>query len=229
MPRQFECNVLRRRRMFRNIGERGSALADIFLIVRAPKNRLQARLVRISIEDERPRLAELAHAAGKGPAGDDPRQRRHVGLRISAIHAERMQFEDFAREILVEATAGCADRPANSVRSIVGCRDRTASPDGSRPPAACRRSGREHAAGSRRARKRRRRCARIRPSSSRRRNGWSRSRRAVRQNPAAPRQRPLQAGRGLGAKNLLLTGGCGGSLGFSGWHHRGRDPARPPP
>ena len=43
-----------------------------------------------------------------GPAGDDPGEARDVGLGVAAVDAERVQFEDLAREVLVEAASAIA-------------------------------------------------------------------------------------------------------------------------
>jgi len=106
--------------MTRDIGERFATLADISLSVRAAQNNLLARLVRIGVEDERARLTELPGAPGKCPAGDDAGKRRHVGLRIAAVHAECMQLENLAREILVQTAAGAlAGRRIRADRKLV--------------------------------------------------------------------------------------------------------------
>ena len=66
--------------------------------------------MRIGIEHERAGRTELALPAGERPTGDDARQRGDVVLRIAATDAERMQFEDLAREVFVEARIAAASR-----------------------------------------------------------------------------------------------------------------------
>ena len=90
-----------------------------------------------------------------GPAGQHLGEARDVVLRVAAAHAERMQLEDLARQILVQPAVAIDAGDRVRARSTARCRDRTASPDGPRRRAACRRSGRAHAAGSPRARSRR--------------------------------------------------------------------------
>src|SRR4051794_23963740 len=89
--------------MAREVGQRRLALGYAGVLVDLPQQPLRAGLMRIGVERKSAGRAELAQAAGKGPAGDDARQRRHVVLAIAAADAERMQLHDLAREILVEA------------------------------------------------------------------------------------------------------------------------------
>ena len=115
------------------------------------------------------------------PSGDDVGETGDVVLGIAGAHAQRMQFQDLAGEVFVEALAAVDAGDRIRARSSAHCRDRSASPDGSRPPAACRRNGRAHAAGSPRAH--RRRTSRTDPCRPRCRNGWTRT------TPAARRSR----------------------------------------
>ena len=59
----------------------------------------------VGVEGERAGLAELAVAPDDRPAGEDIGELGHVGLRIAGADAHRVQFEDLAREVLVEARA----------------------------------------------------------------------------------------------------------------------------
>src|SRR5947209_20326947 len=102
MVREFVSDVLRGRWMARDVRECRTALSGVFLVIGASEHNLLARFVRIGVEDEGSGFAKSAQAAGKCPAGDNARERRHVRLRIAAVHAERMQFENFAREVFVE-------------------------------------------------------------------------------------------------------------------------------
>src|SRR4051794_32215829 len=106
MPRQLQCNVLRGRRMLRDIGKSGPAFADVFLIVWPAEKGLQTGFTRVGVEEECSGFAELSQTPDKCPAGDDARKRCYVTLRIAAVEAERMQLKDFAREIFVEPAPG---------------------------------------------------------------------------------------------------------------------------
>ena len=142
------------------------------------------------IEHELAGARRILPEADHGPAGDHLGEAGDVVLGVDRAHADRMQLENFAGEVLVEAAPPPLPGDRVRDRSNAHCRDRSASPDGFRPPAACRRSGRAHAAGSPRARTRRRSAA-PRPCRRRRRNGSTRTRRAARQSRSrrrAPRR-----------------------------------------
>ena len=108
-------DVARRCRVFREVGERASALLDAARRVDLAEQVCVARLV--------PRWERTRTSPGsprrprdrKGPAGDDARQRGHVGLRVAAVHAQRMQLEDLARQVLVEAAIAVS--PGRRVRA----------------------------------------------------------------------------------------------------------------
>jgi hypothetical protein len=69
------------------------------------------------------------------PPGEELRQLLHVLLRVSAVHAERVQFEQLARVVLVQAATGCCRdrlaRPSSSGRSTGSCRGKRAWPGAS--------------------------------------------------------------------------------------------------
>ena len=78
---------------------------------------LRARLVHARIEHELAAVLRIAGGGNDGPAGDDLGEARDVVLGIDAAHAERMQLEDLARKVLVEAA--CAPiRPATEFGPI---------------------------------------------------------------------------------------------------------------
>src|SRR6185369_6057102 len=66
---------------------------------------LRAGLVHLGAEDELARLAatEASPFAADRPAGDDLGERRDILLRVATIDAERVQLQNLARQILVEA------------------------------------------------------------------------------------------------------------------------------
>ena len=88
--------------MARDIRQHRLALRHAVGLVDLAHHPLRAGLVRIGVEHERAGRAELAQPSRIGPSRDDVRQRSHVVLRIAAVDAERMQFENFAREIFVQ-------------------------------------------------------------------------------------------------------------------------------
>ena len=68
MVREFVSDVLRGRRMARDVRECRTALSGVFLVIGASEHNLLARFVRIGVEDEGPWFAKSAQAAGKaGP------------------------------------------------------------------------------------------------------------------------------------------------------------------
>src|SRR5688572_17019530 len=89
--------------MLREIRKHCARLRDTGLTVASTEDHLRARLMRSFVERK---LAELA-AAGKAigadrPAGERAGERRDVLLRVAAVDAERMQLENFPRQILVD-------------------------------------------------------------------------------------------------------------------------------
>src|SRR4029077_16357954 len=107
--------MVRGRGMSREAEERGLALVETGIDIGRAEKALIARLMRVGEEDEGPRRAEAALGPDHGPARDDPGKRGHVILRIAAIHTERVELENLARQILVETTlavlAGHGIRP----------------------------------------------------------------------------------------------------------------------
>jgi hypothetical protein len=89
--------------MPRDIRERRLALRDAVILVGLAEQKLRARLVRIGVKDKIAGGPKFSLPSGKAPAGDDPRQRRHVRLGVAAAEPERMQFHDFAGEVLIQA------------------------------------------------------------------------------------------------------------------------------
>ena len=179
MPHQLGRDVLGGRGMAGEHREHGAALIEFAVGVGLAEDRLRARLVHARIEDEHAaaRLSRRHH----GPAGDDGGEPGDIVLGVDGTHAQRMQLQDFAGEVLVEALAAIAagDRIRADRARIVeidrACRD------GFPPPAACRRSGPPHAAGSPRAHRRRRWRA-ADPCPRKCRSDWTRTMPAARQS-----------------------------------------------
>ncbi len=59
----------------------------------------------VGVEEEGAHLGVLVEAAGHGPAGDGAGKARHIGLAVAAVDAERVQLQELAGEVLVEAAA----------------------------------------------------------------------------------------------------------------------------
>ena len=114
MPRKFGRDVPRGRGMLGKVGQHCARLRNARLTVARAHDRLGAWLVRGVVERE---LAELA-AAGKPVGADRParectRESGDVLLRVAAVHAERVQLENFARQVLVDAELAIAGRRAS--------------------------------------------------------------------------------------------------------------------
>jgi len=88
--------------MARDVGQCRLTLRHAIGLISLAEQLLRAGLMRIGIEREAAGHAQLPLAPGKGPAGDDARERGHVLLRIAAADTERMQLHDFAREIFIQ-------------------------------------------------------------------------------------------------------------------------------
>ena len=104
MARQLGRDVLRRRRMTREVGEHRAPLLDAVVgdkRCRSPSAR-RAR-ARAAMKTNSPPWFGIRHGRQDRPAGQDLGEIGDVGLGVDGAHAERVQFEDFAREVLVEA------------------------------------------------------------------------------------------------------------------------------
>ena len=114
--------------MARQITERRFALREASLRVAAAEQRLRPRLMRVGVELKQLRagacddivIDQIAQARPLvGPTGDDRRQRLHIRLRVAAVHAERMQLQHFAGEVLVDARWSAAARQAPSASRVL--------------------------------------------------------------------------------------------------------------
>ena len=120
------------------IAQHRASLLDRFVIVGLAQHLLRAGLVQARIEGEFAAVLGIVAGRHQGPSGQHIGEADDVILAVAAAHAQRMQLQNLAGEIFVEA-AGAVDAGDRIRRpSRRGCRDRTASPDGPRPPAACR-------------------------------------------------------------------------------------------
>ena len=104
MPRELERQMLRSRRMQRQIGEDAPTLFDPAVGISFAQQLARAGLVRVVAEHECAVVCRRVAVARttQAPAGDCTRELGDVGLGVAAIHTERMQFEDFAGEVFVE-------------------------------------------------------------------------------------------------------------------------------
>ncbi len=96
------------------VARRGPA-RRILLRVEFSEHGVTAGLVQARIEDELTAALGIGAGLDQGPARQHIGERDDVVLGVAAAHAERMQLEDLAREILVE-TAGAVD-PGDRVRA----------------------------------------------------------------------------------------------------------------
>ena len=101
MPGELLRNVLRRRRVMREVGEDGAALIVSALGVELAQDCLLAGLMQALVEKKLAAMRRIS-CVGLGPTGQDLGKARYVGLHIAAVHAEGMELEDFADKIFVE-------------------------------------------------------------------------------------------------------------------------------
>ena len=59
-------------------------------------------------KDEGARVADALLRACDGPAGEDARKRGDVCLRIAAADAQRVELQNFAREVFVQSASAVA-------------------------------------------------------------------------------------------------------------------------
>ena len=188
MARELARDVLRGRGMAREIGEHAAALLDAGVVVALADHGLRAGLVHARIEDEHAAALGVLPRRNDSPAGDDLGETGDVVLRVDAAHAERMQLENLARQILVEAAAAVlagARIRADRARIVEIDQHRRMALDREQHVA----EAAEHIArGSPRARTRRRSAAPA-PCRRKRRNGSTRTRRGARQSRSRRRAR----------------------------------------
>ena len=99
MPSEFFADVLCRRRIPRQVGKHGPALFQAVVGVMPAEYDLIARFMETPHEDEFAAMDRLL-GTQPGPAGEDLREIRHIGLAVTAADAKRVQFERLACEIL---------------------------------------------------------------------------------------------------------------------------------
>ena len=89
--------------MMRQIGEHGTPLLHARIGIDLAQHRERPRLVRALDEHEFAAALRVRPGRDHGPAGQHIGKARHVVLRVAAVNAERVQLEDLARQILVQA------------------------------------------------------------------------------------------------------------------------------
>ena len=105
--------------MASEIGEHRPPLFDAAFGVRPTDHGVRSRLMHARIEPELPAPFRILARRNDRPAGDDLGEIRHVRLRVDRAHTKRMQFEDFPREVFVEAFVLIA--PGDRVRTDRAC------------------------------------------------------------------------------------------------------------
>src|SRR6185436_13617293 len=121
MPRKLQRDVPCCRRMSGEVGEHCARLGHARLTVARAENRLGARLMRDVMKCELARLAAAGKSIGTDrPAGERTRECGDVLLRVTAVYAERVQLENLAREVLVDAEFAIAVRstPVATLREL---------------------------------------------------------------------------------------------------------------
>ena len=104
-------------RPLRQVLEDGLTLLHAVVGVALAQQALRARLVEHLAEEEFAGLAAVEAEAREAPAlvlaadrpaGDGLGEGGDVGLRVSAVDAERVQLEDFARQVFVDVDLAAA-------------------------------------------------------------------------------------------------------------------------
>ena len=124
MPRQLGRDMARRWTGQRQINQHRASLRLIRLLVAALKNCLRAGLVQQRTKQEMSARARLhrtgAIATTERPAGEYLGKAGDIGLGVAGIHAERMQFQNLACQILVQperALSSCRALRQRGIRS----------------------------------------------------------------------------------------------------------------
>src|SRR6476620_12311968 len=102
MPGKLRRNMPCSSRLSRQICKRGFALLNATGAIDLTQQSMVARFVPRRKVHKSPRFADTTFPTGKSPPCNDACARRHVVLRIAAVDPERMQLEDFSREIFIE-------------------------------------------------------------------------------------------------------------------------------
>src|SRR6516225_7748232 len=102
MPGELIGDVPRSRRMPRQICEHGTALLDPSVGIGLADHRLFARLVQALDENKLPAMVGLAKPHPR-PPGEHFGETRDVVLRITGADAERVQLQNFASKVFVQA------------------------------------------------------------------------------------------------------------------------------
>ncbi len=93
----------RGRVLAREVGQHRLALRDALLEVEPSSHFGRERLMGVRVEGESSGDAEPALASGDRPTGQHISELRNVALAVAGADAHRVQFENLARQILVEA------------------------------------------------------------------------------------------------------------------------------
>ncbi len=117
VTRQLGRDMPRGLRPLRQILENGLTLLHAVFGVALAQQALRARLVEHLAEEELARLAAVEAEtretpalvlAADRPAGNGLGEGGDVGLGVAAVDAERVQFEDFARQVFVDVELAAA-------------------------------------------------------------------------------------------------------------------------
>ena len=89
--------------MHGEVAQHGAALFDAGVLVSLVQHLLRAGLVQAAIERELAAVLGIVARRKEGPAGEHVGEADHVVLGVDRAHAESVQLQDLAREVLVEA------------------------------------------------------------------------------------------------------------------------------
>src|SRR4051812_48222891 len=103
MAGELRCYVACRRWVGGGEGEGGFPLFAPTRREGAAEQHLVAGLMPVWRDGEQPAMDRIVVGRGNRPAGDDAGKAGDVGLRIAAVDAQRVELQDLAGKILVEA------------------------------------------------------------------------------------------------------------------------------
>ncbi len=105
MAGQLGCHMRSCRGIGGEIAQHGTALLHRFVLVRLSQHLLRAGLVQAGIEGEFTAMLGIVAGRHQGPSGENVGEADDVILGIAGPHAQRMQLENLAGEIFVQAAA----------------------------------------------------------------------------------------------------------------------------
>src|SRR5215510_14308982 len=105
MARELARHMRRGGGMAGESGEHAAALIKTGVGIGLAHDALRAWLMHVRIKRELAATRRILHRVNNAPAGNDLGEARYVVLGVDRANAERMQLQDLAREIFIEAAA----------------------------------------------------------------------------------------------------------------------------